>query len=95
MKAAARRRRAVLRYRRRGYGPAHALLCRCPECVNYGPLGYLYQDSPFGVISNIEFTALECGCPPGDECEHGIPVIAPLTGFDLFVISKYTNPQGS
>lgn len=37
MKVRARRARAMLRYRRRGYGPSHRLLCRCPECVDYGP----------------------------------------------------------
>jgi len=37
VKPRARRARAALRYRRRGYGPGHALLCRCPECVDYGP----------------------------------------------------------
>lgn len=36
MNVRARRARAMLRYRRRGYGPEHALLCRCPECVDYG-----------------------------------------------------------
>jgi hypothetical protein len=36
VKVRARRARAMLRYRRRGYGPSHAPLCRCPECVDYG-----------------------------------------------------------
>lgn len=108
MRAPARRRRAIIRVRRRlgwdtgghpgrcgcvdcnaQYGALHAPLCRCRECVDYGPYGNPAADSPFTMISNIEFTSA------GDEEDEGLPLIAPITGFDLFLISKYANPQGS
>jgi hypothetical protein len=46
MRVRARRARAMLRYRRRGYGPSHAPLCRCWECDG-GPV-------PFGMLTGYD-----------------------------------------